>query len=100
MAKNSVRTSKTVASKASRELRSGKTSKTTKQLAASALSNRRKKWPPNLAPVRVSCPGGFSRTIPLHALSLSAPGGDLGDVSNINAKALHAMREEIQKYQK
>ena len=29
-----------------------------------------------------------------------AKSGDLGDVSNINAEALHAMREEIQKYQK
>nr|DAL45716.1 MAG TPA_asm: hypothetical protein [Caudoviricetes sp.] len=43
MAKNSVRTSKTVASKASKALSSGKTSKTTKTIAASALSNRRSK---------------------------------------------------------
>lgn len=43
MAKNSVRTSKPVASKASKALSSGKTSKTTKSLAASVLSNRRAK---------------------------------------------------------
>lgn len=43
MAKNSVRTSKTVAPKASKALNSGKTSKTTKTIAASALSNRRSK---------------------------------------------------------
>nr|DAH49257.1 MAG TPA: hypothetical protein [Caudoviricetes sp.] len=43
MAKNSVRTSKSVASKASKALSSGKTSKSTKSLAASALSNRRSK---------------------------------------------------------
>lgn len=43
MAKNSVRTSKTVASKASKALSSGKTSNTTKTIAASALSNRRSK---------------------------------------------------------
>lgn len=43
MAKNNVRTSKTVASKASSQLRSSKTSKTQKTVAASALGNRRKK---------------------------------------------------------
>lgn len=45
MTKNSVRTSKTVASKESKALSSGKTSKTTKTIAASALSNRRSKCP-------------------------------------------------------
>ena len=43
VARDSVRTSRSVASKASRALRSGKTSKTTKSLAASTLSNRRPK---------------------------------------------------------
>lgn len=43
MARNSVRTSSKMASKASKALRDGRTSKTTKQLAASALSNRRSK---------------------------------------------------------
>ncbi|SCJ78192.1 Uncharacterised protein [uncultured Clostridium sp.] len=43
MAKNSVRTSSKVASKASKALTSSRTSKTTKQLAGSALSNRRPK---------------------------------------------------------
>lgn len=43
MAKNSVRTSAKVASKASKALTSSRTSKTTKQLAGSALSNRRPK---------------------------------------------------------
>lgn len=43
MAKNSVRTSPKMASKASKALSSSKTSKTTKQLAASTLSNRRPK---------------------------------------------------------
>lgn len=43
MAKNSVRTSRGVASKASKALQSSRTSKTTKQLAGSALSNRRPK---------------------------------------------------------
>jgi hypothetical protein len=41
--KNSVRTSKRVASKASKALSSRKTGKTVKTLAASALSNRRSK---------------------------------------------------------
>lgn len=39
---NKIRTSKTVAKKASSQLRSKKSSKTTKSVAASALSNRRK----------------------------------------------------------
>lgn len=43
MARNSVRTSPKVASKASKALSSSHTSRTTKQLAASALSNRRSK---------------------------------------------------------
>lgn len=43
MAKNSVRTSPKVASKASKALQSSHTSKTTKQLAGSALSNQRPK---------------------------------------------------------
>ena len=40
---NKVRTSKGVAKKASRQLRSSKTSKTQKSVAASALRNRAKK---------------------------------------------------------
>lgn len=43
MAKNSVRTSRGVASKASKALKSPNTSKATKQLAGSVLSNRRPK---------------------------------------------------------
>lgn len=43
MAKNSVRTSSKVASKASKVLRSPSTSKTAKQIAGSTLSNRRPK---------------------------------------------------------
>ena len=39
---NKIRTSKPVASKAGKKLRSKKTSKTVKSIAASALSNRRK----------------------------------------------------------
>ena len=41
MAKNSVRTSKSVASKAGKALNDGRTSKTTKSLAGSVLSNRK-----------------------------------------------------------
>lgn len=40
---NGVRSSSKVASKASSALRDGRTSKTTKSLAGSALSNRKKK---------------------------------------------------------
>lgn len=43
MAKNSVRTSAKMASKAAKAMNSPKTSKSTKQIAASALSNRRAK---------------------------------------------------------
>lgn len=43
MARNSVRTSRKVASAASKALRSSRTSSATKRLAASALSNRRSK---------------------------------------------------------
>lgn len=43
MARNSVRTSSKVASKASKALRSPSTSKTARQIAGSALSNRRPK---------------------------------------------------------
>ena len=39
---NSVRTGKSVASKASKALKSNATSKTTKQIAGAALSNRKK----------------------------------------------------------
>ena len=39
---NKIRTSKSVAKKASQQLRSKKTTKNTKSIAASALSNRRK----------------------------------------------------------
>ena len=39
---NKIRTSKKVASMASSQLRSGKTTKRTKSVAASALANRRK----------------------------------------------------------
>lgn len=42
MAKNLIRTSKSVATKASKALRSNGSSKTTKTLSASTLSNRRK----------------------------------------------------------
>jgi len=42
MAKNLIRTSKSVAQKASAALRSGSTSRTTKSLGGSTLSNRRK----------------------------------------------------------
>lgn len=41
--KNNIRTSKSVASKASSQLRSSKTSKAQKAVAGSALGNRRKK---------------------------------------------------------
>ena len=40
--KNKIRTSKQVAKKASRQLRSKKTTKTTKSIAGSALRNRAK----------------------------------------------------------
>lgn len=43
MAKNSVRTTPKVASTAGKVLKTTKSDKTKKQLAASALSNRRKK---------------------------------------------------------
>jgi len=43
--KNNIRTSETVASKASKILRSSKSTKLAKSVAASNLSNRRKKTP-------------------------------------------------------
>jgi hypothetical protein len=43
MAKNTVRSSSKTASKASKALRDGRTSKSTKSLAGSVLSNRKKK---------------------------------------------------------
>ncbi len=42
MAKNSIRTSKSIAKKAATSLKSHATSKTTKQISASALVNRKK----------------------------------------------------------